>query len=170
MNLLRSYHQIFAITIIALTITSCTSEKINSETLYKKHSTHNFSFAEKDSSSQLLLLAQEQCQQGNFTQGLSHLENYLAEHTNAPYALLAKGVVLVRQGEHRKAKTMFKILIESGSGYEDEALWETAMVYLKQGFPQAGIYNLQQVSPEFNRYKEAQELMKKLRVLLNEKN
>ncbi len=136
--------------------------------LYAQYNDPNYELASKDTDSQLLALAEEQLKLGNYKQGITHLENYLAEHPNAPHAILALAVTQAHLGEYRLAKTYLKILEGTGQEYEDAGYWELAMVYLKQGFPQASIFNLQQVSPAFPKYDEAKELISKLKWLMEE--
>ncbi len=151
--------------------TGCDTETSPNDpaSLYTKHATFNYDLASKDTNSQLLAMADEQLKKGNYQQVVTHLENYLAEHPNAPYASLALAVAQVHMDQDRRAKTYLKTLEGTGTEYEDAAFWETAMIYLKQEFPQASIFNLQQISPEFPRYKEAQDLITTLKWMLDEK-
>ncbi|ELR69147.1 hypothetical protein C900_05427 [Fulvivirga imtechensis AK7] len=99
---------------------------------------------------------------GQYTKASQHLEELLASNPDHINIKLYLALSLIEIGEYTRAEVHLKAIEQGNSIYAPTANWYLALSYLKQGDKRACIAALKNIPPESSKYKEAQELLKKL--------
>ncbi len=99
----------------------------------------------------------------NYAAALAALEQLLAQDPNNITAQLYKGICLLELDRPADARTAWNPLASGTSALKSEAQWYIALSYLKAHDNVACKSALESIEPGADRYKDAQDLLKKLK-------
>ena len=99
----------------------------------------------------------------DYAGSLPLLKKVLAEKPNETDLLLANGISFLQVNQTDSALRIFNIIAEGNTVYKKQAIWYKALVLLKQNNLNECYIKLESLPPEADNYKEAKELMKKIK-------
>ena len=133
------------------------------EKLYAQYFKPDFDFVEKGGGEKLVAEAEAALERGDYEGALPLLEELLKEKPINGRYLLAKGIALVETEKYMEGIDAFLTLENSSRYTRSEALWYHGLALLKQGHLTESYIILKQIPENSSRYKEAEELAKKIR-------
>lgn len=134
--------------------------------LYQQYASFEYSFTEKGDNSSLLVAAEQQIEAKAFDSALDYVDQYLATAPNDRAIQLAKGMLLLQNGQNPAAIAQLQQLNTTSDLYQTEARWYLALALLKNNQIAASLEQLEQIPTQSNRYEKAQALAQALTSLL----
>jgi predicted Zn-dependent protease len=111
----------------------------------------------------LLVRAADLYNQKDYTKALPLLRDILARKPDETQVKLASGVCYLQTGQFDSATRVFNEIVSGTTVFKNEAVWYKALSALKQNKLDECYRILESLPAEASRYKEAKELMKKIK-------
>ena len=151
--------------IVLLMVKPFTGEKFNNEKLYTYYSEQidQLSPVQRGSADDTeLVKAAELYNSKQYEQVVPMLDKLITAHPDDKDLALAKGVSLLQTGNAQSAITIFDEIIKSETVYKNPALWFKGLSFLKIKKLSECRDVLKNLPASADKYKEAQELIKKI--------
>lgn len=100
---------------------------------------------------------------GHYSIAIPHLQEYTDAHPSNMQLKLALAISCSEMNKDEQAERKFNEIIQLDNDYKEKAQWYLAMLYLKQGNQQKTTQLLQQFDKDHFYYKQAQEILKKMK-------
>ncbi len=142
---------------------SFSEKKPSPQQLYAMYAVHDFDFTEMGTNEELLSNVESLLKAGKYSQALPLLDTYLESNPNDPEKMMAKGIALLETGKHKEALEIFRAVRQASPIMASKANWYIALVFLKNGDIENCKKSLLAIPPESVSFKDAEELLERLK-------